>query len=177
MNLGRALQISGWMSDPELRFLASHAQDYKNIVEAGSFQGRSTRALADNTDGIVHAVDPWKPMVIFTGNSFNGVGVNTMTFTYFSLNMSDHLRSGKCVAYPMSFQDFNPDFVPDFCFIDAMHDYDNVMKDIAHAKSLMKNGGLLAGHDYQKNWPGVMKAVDKCFSNFQVTDTIWSVLL
>jgi hypothetical protein len=48
------------MSIGELRFLAEHANKSKVIIEAGSYLGRSTRALADNTTwSCIHAVDPW----------------------------------------------------------------------------------------------------------------------
>ena len=177
MNLGRASKIAGWMSDPELRFLASHAPDHKVILEAGSFQGKSTRALADNTDGVVYAIDPWKPMTMFTGASFNGIGVDSMTFTLFCLNMGDHIRSGKVIPTPMEFTKFQCNDEPTMIFIDARHDFNSVCADIEHAMKLMKTG-LLCGHDYDPHkWPGVIEAVHKYFSGVLVTDTIWSVKL
>lgn len=46
----------------------------------------------------------------------------------------------------------------DFAFIDANHTYDNVMADIHAWYPLIREGGLLTGHDY--NMEGVKKAVD-----------------
>jgi len=61
VNIEKALQIPGWMSIRELIWLASTAKDCLSIVEFGSFQGRSTCALADNSPDNckIYAVDPW----------------------------------------------------------------------------------------------------------------------
>src|SRR5947199_8512111 len=58
-DISKALSIQGWMSEPELNWLAETAQTAKVIVEVGSHVGRSTRALADNTQGTLIAVDDW----------------------------------------------------------------------------------------------------------------------
>ena len=36
----------------------------------------------------------------------------------------------------------------DFIYIDGQHTYEAVLHDIQHAKSLVKPGGIIAGHDY-----------------------------
>src|SRR5579872_1226425 len=58
--IGQAITINGWMLSTELEWLAEKAKRRKNIVEVGSWMGRSTRALADSTRGTVIAVDTWK---------------------------------------------------------------------------------------------------------------------
>jgi predicted O-methyltransferase YrrM len=47
----------------------------------------------------------------------------------------------------------------DFVFIDAGHSYEEVKKDIQAWLPKVKKGGVLAGHDYSKSFPGVVKAV------------------
>ena len=59
MNITRALQIPGMMSEEELTYLAELASDREWIVEIGSWMGRSARAMADNTKGTVYCVDTW----------------------------------------------------------------------------------------------------------------------
>lgn len=179
MNLGKAQQIVGWMSDPELAFLAEQASTSKIIVEAGSFHGKSTRVLADNTEGIVHAVDPWKPMIFPNGlGSATGVEVDGTTFLRFCLNNGDHIKTGRIYPHKMRFVDYELPEGVDFCFIDALHDYDNCLADIHHALKYQKHG-VLAGHDYANSWPGVMRAVTETFgfSRVKLTDSIWSVQL
>jgi hypothetical protein len=47
----------------------------------------------------------------------------------------------------------------DFIYIDAEHDYENVKQDIELSLPLLKTHGVIAGHDYQPEHPGVMMAV------------------
>ena len=48
----------------------------------------------------------------------------------------------------------------DFIYIDGAHDYDSVKQDIELALPLLKPRGILAGHDYLPQHPGVVaKAV------------------
>jgi len=61
------------------------------------------------------------------------------------------------------------EFIPDnslgFCYIDASHDYENVLRDIHSYRPKVIEGGILAGHDWFLN--GVRKAVTEyVFSNY-----------
>lgn len=58
-NLQNALKIGGWMEPNELEWIAEVASKSSNILELGSFLGRSTRVMCDNTSGFVTAVDLW----------------------------------------------------------------------------------------------------------------------
>ena len=54
----------------------------------------------------------------------------------------------------------------DFVFIDAAHDYDNVVADLKAWYPKIKKGGVLAGHDFypdQPTWGDVYKAVKDVF--------------
>lgn len=53
----------------------------------------------------------------------------------------------------------------DFCFIDGSHEYEDVKADIIAYLPKIKKGGIIAGHDYSPDWPGVVKAVDEIFGN------------
>lgn len=55
----------------------------------------------------------------------------------------------------------------DFVFIDAAHDYESVKKDINSWFPKIKEGGIIAGHDY--GWSDdVKKAVDEFFENKEI---------
>lgn len=57
----------------------------------------------------------------------------------------------------------------DFCFIDADHTYESVSKDIDAWRSKVKNGGILAGHDYvERPGFGVTRAVNERFRRFEI---------
>jgi hypothetical protein len=56
----------------------------------------------------------------------------------------------------------------DFVYIDALHDYDSALEDVAHWYPKMRPGGIIAGHDYvDGEFPegvfGVKRAVDEFF--------------
>jgi predicted O-methyltransferase YrrM len=48
----------------------------------------------------------------------------------------------------------------DFVYIDGNHAHEYVKNDISNYYPILKEGGILAGHDYHDDWPGVVKAVD-----------------
>lgn len=52
----------------------------------------------------------------------------------------------------------------DFVYIDANHTYEYVKRDIEHHYPLLKEGGMLAGHDFS-NFNGVRKAVNEFSKN------------
>jgi len=173
MNLDKARTITGWMTEIEMTFLATIAKDARIIVEAGSFQGRSCRAMADNTNGVIYAVDPWIPQPIA-----REAVTDEMTYTRFAANLGDHIKSGKVIPVAKRFTSFVPLVRPDFIFIDALHDYTNCLKDILHALDIIGEGScILAGHDYSPTWPGVIQAVSHVFGErkIEVIDTIWRI--
>lgn len=61
----------------------------------------------------------------------------------------------------------------DFVFIDAAHDYESVKADIQAWMPKVKEGGILAGHDYCEAWPGVKKVVDELLPNRQLNKSVW----
>jgi predicted SAM-dependent methyltransferase len=60
-------------------------------------------------------------------------------------------------------------------FIDADHSYEAVKMDINLLALLVREGGILAGHDYGDYCPGVVRAVDERFPERTVNAFIWSV--
>lgn len=67
---------------------------------------------------------------------------------------------------------------PDMVFIDADHSYEAVIKDIESWTPLVKDGGIISGHDYDHNnnsWKGVYRAVHEKFGQPYFGCHIWSV--
>jgi predicted O-methyltransferase YrrM len=153
------------MLDEELRWLAERASKARIIVEVGSYKGRSTRALADHCPGTVYAVDVWD------GGYKNDDGTQAQwldtasALTDFRMNLLLHIAGARVIERKGTLADF-VDTLPsaDMVFLDADHRYEEVLKDIANARRILKPGGLLCGHDYgHKRWPGVKRAVDETF--------------
>lgn len=171
--IDNALRIQGWMSPNELNLLARLAKESNIIVEFGCFYGRSTRCLADNTSGIVHAVDPWVADYYNDKNEFVGC-LDNGSFDGFHRNLADHISSGRVIPHRcLSWEARLPEDV-DLVFIDGDHRYESVRRDIIIAKKLIGEKGIIAGHDYNHpDWFGVKKAVDEMFTKYEVVDTIW----
>lgn len=47
----------------------------------------------------------------------------------------------------------------DFAYIDGDHSYEGVKTDISTIWPLIKNGGIMGGHDFHGTWPGTIRAV------------------
>ena len=63
----------------------------------------------------------------------------------------------------------------DFVYIDGLHTYEQVKKDIQNYLPLIKKGGFIAGHDYHNEWQGVIDAVNEHFGSPDkvFNDTSW----
>ena len=166
------------MSDRELVWLATMVKDCDNIVEFGSFHGRSTRALADNAPPTarIWAVDPWNgDMIAEDGSTLDQV--NTFVMPQFIKNLWDHIDAGKVIPKRGFSCNFKAPVVMDMVFLDGDHRLEVVRKDIPRALDMLRIGGIICGHDYgHPGWPGVKQAVDELLSNVQVEDTIWWTL-
>lgn len=174
--------IPGWMSPAELRQLAEWAQSHSRIVELGSFRGRSTRALADHTSGVVYAIDSWctLPDLEITEDE------SAQVWGHFQSHLTDHLVSGRVIALRTMHDDYSTwpvewlraeddSLRPDMIFIDGSHDYASVRRDIIACRERLAPGGLLCGHDYTWEWPGVYQAVQELLPDAKVAlgTTLW----
>lgn len=58
----------------------------------------------------------------------------------------------------------------DFVYIDADHAYESVVKDITAWAPKVKPGGMISGHDYNREKPGkgVTRAVNELISNIEI---------
>jgi len=153
IDISKALTIPGWMTPRELAWLAMQATQHERIVEIGSYQGRSTRALADNTPGTVYAVDlwalgPWVNEIDWMAAKFAECGPE-FVYEAFQQNLSPHIETGKVVPIRSTSSDAAVDLHDQFfdmIFIDGAHDYDSVVRDIILWSPMAT--GLLCGHDY-----------------------------
>jgi hypothetical protein len=164
-NITEALKIDGWMQPRELRWLAEHASTKTNILEVGSFLGRSTRALAENTKGKVVAVDTWNISDIPKGSrneAIESLDNKPVDYIYdqFRTNMlgldNVHVIRMKSTDAAKTIPD---DLKFDMIFIDADHTYEGCKADIETWKPKLKDGGMICGHDY--SWEGVGKALSE----------------
>jgi len=175
-NITRATSITGFMKPFELQWLASQASKASLIAEIGCWQGRSTRALADNTSGTVFAIDHFQgvPELLYILADKPPYWL----FKTFTMNLIDRdnvvvvrktSHEAALLLAPLRF---------DMIFIDGDHDYPAVLDDIRWWQPLLAPGGLLCGHDYQ-DAPGVEQAVTESLPDAQLLEgtSLWWVRL
>lgn len=165
LDVSSSLNIAGWMTGNELLWLAEQAAAHKNIVEIGSYLGRSTRALCEHTSGMVWAVDDWRgprdiALTLEQRRAIFGIFLHNMA------GCEDRLK-----IVVADHGNIEIDVEPDMVFIDGDHQYESVRRDIEFWWNRLVPGGLLCGHDI--NMPGVSKACLELFPDgFVVDDTI-----
>lgn len=173
VDISKALAIVGFMHETELQWLAEQAQKYQRIAEVGSYYGRSTRALCDNTPGHVHAYDDW------WGPRDTPVDwrARHLILDKFQENLKDHIESGKLIMHEGDHENAVPDGEFDMVFIDGSHDYFDFKRDLERWIPAVTKGGMLCGHDYDIGYPGVLRALYEVIGPTHVgqaaNTTIW----
>ncbi len=149
--------IEGWLLDGEENWLFRRAlalPDGANLVEIGSYKGRSTCCLAFGCTGTnkrVFAVDP------FDGgpdlphhDSYDEFCSNIKR-----CGLTEYVEPIVGVSSTVAKGWSRPIH---FLFIDGSHLYEDVMKDFASFFPYVVPGGTVAFHDVEPSKPGVMKA-------------------
>jgi Methyltransferase domain len=162
--LKNALRISGFMHPLELEMMAEKATRAVAIAELGSYMGRTTRAMAENTKGIVYAVDTWEgspELMTEVDLWIHYFEDPDILFHEFQRNTAD-LKNiitvrGKTHDVVNRFADESLDLI----LIDAAHDYSSVVEDIQDWWPKLKIGGDMVGHDFQDT--EVIAATMNCF--------------
>jgi predicted O-methyltransferase YrrM len=136
-----------------------------SMVEIGCAYGESTMIFAKHFD-LVYAIDSWHHPLDDSMARFDEMNV---------LYPNVKKMRGFDTEWLYMFEDGTLDFV----YIDASHDYESVLRNILDWKPKIKVGGMMGGHDYHPNWPGVMKAVTEVFGEPALVfmDTSWLVKL
>lgn len=172
LKLDRARGTPGWMLDEELEWLAQQATSHYRIAEVGSYVGRSTTALAENTRGMVFAIDTWKGSQEHT---LEQIGPEGWLFQKFSEN-----TRGLPIFPVMGTSELAARYFEEKCFklfdmifIDAAHDSANVRQDIMAWQPLLQKGGILCGHDFG-TWPMLAETVVETLGQVKVpVGSIW----
>jgi predicted O-methyltransferase YrrM len=175
VDIARARAIKGWMSQRELRWLAEHAQEAHVIIEIGCSRGRSTRALGDHTLGTVYTVDPWHDVPEYR------VGYGEWAYAEAQRNLGDLIAAGRVMLIRGESASMAPTLMQtlggrvDLVFIDGDHSYDGCRRDIEAYRPMLRPGGILSGHDYNRvpRHAGVRQSVDECVPGVQVAGSIW----
>jgi predicted O-methyltransferase YrrM len=126
------------VSERELDMLRRYARDAKVAVEIGTFEGRTSAALAPVVAGTLFSVDPFPA---------GRIGV---CYGEWIAKINARRSAIKNVRFVKGFShDVAPGFGEpiDFLFIDADHSYEAVRRDWDDWVSKVVDGGVVALHD------------------------------
>lgn len=144
-------------------------------AEIGVKEGRFiTHLLTVFPDLKMYAVDPWENQPNHN-EDYIGWNWNTIYNEYQQRTKKMRDRVIELREFSETAASKVPDKSLDFVFIDAQHDYYSVKKDIELWEPKVKPGGLLCGHDYEPNFPGVIQAVDEVFNAKIGANAVWGV--
>jgi glycosyltransferase involved in cell wall biosynthesis len=171
--ISRIQKIEGWLTDPEAELLLAtalvayqHSSIPRNLVEVGSYQGKSTLVLAsaiqmlggeakiwaiDTHDGKQGAVDQglksFPPSLEMFQRNIGQAGLTEFVETITDKSYSENWERQICLL-----------------LIDGLHDYFNVARDFRHFSNCLIQGGQVAFHDYADYFPGVKAFVQELIS-------------
>jgi len=154
----------------------------RTFVEVGCKEGRTTGFLLENLPELqVIAIDPWAP-VANSDEDYKDWDFAQIEREFWE-NVGEHRSRCRMIRAlsldaAAAHRTFLVDNRADIVFIDAAHDYENCLADIKAWWPLVRDGGYLCGHDYQHQFPGVMRAVAEAFPLLRVAvcpDSVWVV--
>lgn len=157
-------EIEGLVSDDECEVLQELARG-KVCVEIGSWKGKSTAAMAEVAKEVI-AIDTFKastdaPMPLFGQKQED----NFTTLEDFVENTKDYDNINVFINLSENVVGEFQEKTIDLLFIDGMHDFDSVHKDVINYIPLLKDDAIIAFHDYGKRYgfESVTKVVDILF--------------
>jgi hypothetical protein len=159
--------IPGWMTPIELNWLYETAQQMEDVVEIGSWKGRSTHALLSGCKGPVYAIDHFQGSV--GEDEAHKEAKERDIYQEFMQNVGkfENLRVMKMSSL-LAVKQFKDKSV-DCVFLDGCHLYEEVAADIR--AWLPKCKKMICGHDY--NLAGVRQAVDELLGETDNAGSIW----
>lgn len=126
------------------------------MVEIGSFAGDSTKIFCQWFKRVI-AIDPWVSNI---GDITDRVDMDEV-YDLFQENLKSCPNLYVIRDYSYNVRDSFKDGQCDLVYIDGGHTYPEVRRDIADWLPKVKKGGFIAGHDYWRKFPGVVKAVNE----------------
>jgi len=150
----------------------NHIKPDAIMCEVGSFAGVSSEVFALYAKE-VHCVDPWKAYCDIP--NYDDFDMAEEEFDEMARRRGNVVKKkGMSKDVVLEYADGYFDLV----YIDAKHDYNSVLADIAVWLHKLKPTGIMSGHDF--DLPGVKKAVLTMFPNRKIAtygDNSWLVYI
>ena len=150
------LPFTGWLKSTRTDLAQLYnTLGFKVGAEIGVQRGRHARLMFDNIEGLkLYCIDPWMAYNRIKQEKMEGVFKNCQRRLEGCNVEFMKMTSMEAVSH---FDDFSLDFV----YIDGLHEFDSVMRDVMHWARKVRPGGIVAGHDYYPFYQGgVIPAID-----------------
>lgn len=153
------------------------------IIEVGCWTGCSSEIFAKRFNRVI-CVDLWQSNIGGITNKYDMKEVEVIfdrrAARYHGVickSKTSSIEAAKIYQDHGSDEKIDNDIFPDVIYIDAGHTFEDVLKDLSAWKDIPKK--FICGHDYEKRFPGVVKAVNKIFGKPQrvFKDSSWIVKL
>jgi cephalosporin hydroxylase len=149
--------------------------DAPEVVEIGSWVGQSATFLATWHPGAtIYCVDTWEGSKNDTTGPMAEVLGREELLRRFCHVTKEHLGVSifPFVGSSLFWASVWPREV-DIVFIDANHDYEACLADIKAWTPHVRAGGIICGHDYTKEFPGVIRAVGETGEFKTAGERVW----
>lgn len=172
--LERMRVVEGWLADEEADLLIAALSRAladlpgpQAVVEVGSYCGKTTTVLGSVLRALapgcrMHAIDPHEGEVgsVETGLTKTPPTLEKFMHTLRSTDLTHVVETVRRRSYETEW-----DLPIRFLFIDGLHDYMNVSRDLRQFEPWLVDGAYVAFHDYADHWPGVRRFVDELLSS------------
>jgi predicted O-methyltransferase YrrM len=156
------MDMHGWFDDRNKEFLKTILTPHiKIIVELGSWLGTSTRWFCDNSSAHIISVDHWLGSIEHQGRKDVRDKLPTLyeTFIVNCWDYKDRITPIRMNTIAGMYYISDADIQPDMVFIDASHEFKDVVADLETASELFPKA-ILVGDD----WSWKNKKQDKRFT-------------
>lgn len=179
-----AQQVEGFFDSGDFEYyrkVVAQAQSGNHFVEVGSYKGRSSAYMAveialSGKNIRFDCVDTWEGSEEHqAGELFEDADVvNNRLYDVFLKNMEpvkDYYTPVRATSLEAAklYEDNSLDMV----FIDAAHDYENVLADIIAWSPKVKSDGIISGHDWHH--PPIKQAVAETLGEVNSIGSCWYV--
>jgi hypothetical protein len=178
----RARDIPGWNHDidPWAEWIAPRIPRGGTYLEVGVFLGASLAKMGELRPDInLIAVDPWiatprapgwcGPVGFESIIAENGGDLFLAFLSLMLRHAPDTLRRTRIIRGTAESVSLHTPV--DFLFIDGDHSESGVRADLRAFAPLVHEGGIVAGHDYHPDFPGVVSAVNEYFGHAPIQGT------
>lgn len=178
--------IDGFFSDQDAadyRALYSMLSDGAKTAEVGCFRGRSIVSIGEiikEKNIELYAIDPFESVSNPTYEEHGVQSKKEGMLRDFTRNIQNNSLRPNVRVVPMLSISAALAMIArelELVFLDGDHSYEAVKSDIEAWGPLLKEGGILCGHDWDEkgaSWPGVHKAVVELLGWPSFREHIWA---